>query len=454
MADQDAGTRRTHRVTRATLVLVSALLIGSGGGAESAGVAVSNSPLLPLTERSTAAPELTPTAATPRCVAHRGRPAATLDRLFANGHRQQLGVLGGFDEPTVYTLGPGRQVWMLHDAYLDLDRSGTTYPEQSYLHNLALLVETGLQQLCVTPLYQRSANGSEPIDFEPGPLDSADHRRRTMHRWYWALGGGLDADGNLTVLWAEMVEDRGPIDQRGPLDGITRHPERVWRAVYDPTTLARLSFTPAADPAILPMYGTAVVDDPVAGFTYLFGNSLDRNLTRSGGYQAGPHPGTFTYLARVPLGRYESPPQYWTGDGWGNERAAAQPIHHDGWVEWLMQPRLIDGRWVSITKVDAWWSPRWVVQVADDPTGPWTIATEELLHVPSLGRNTTSPLPDAMRQATYTPVIVDSWSSADRLTVVMSQNGWDWHAVCMAAHTEPFYWPEILAIDLSGSTRT
>lgn len=387
-------------------------------------------------------------ASAPVCLPHDGNPAATLQQAFATGNTASLGALSGFDEPTIYPLGDGRQLWLVHDAYLDLDHSGGPYQDQTYVHNVAMEVTTDAADVCVSLRFQWRPDGLTPVDFETGPTDDPEHHYKTMVRWWWALGGGIDADGTLTVLWAEMEEDHGGRTERRPQDGITRHPVAVWRAVYDPVTLDRLAFEPAADPGIAPLYGVGVVDDPAAGFTYLFGNAMERDLTRSGGYEAGPHPGTRTYLARVPLGQYTSAPEYWDGGGWSTDRTKAAAVHEGGWAEWMLQPRLIDGQWVSITKVDAFWSAHVVVQTADHPQGPWAIALDIPFAVPTLGLDPTSPGGIGTLQATYSPVIVPDWSRADRLTVVMSQNGWNWPQVCDKAAVIPYYWPAVVPVDL------
>ena len=37
-----------------------------------------------------------------------------------------------------------------------------------------------------------------------------------------------------------------------------------------------------------------------------------------------------------------------------------------------MQPRFMDGQWVAATKVDGYWGEDLVIDVANDPWGPWT----------------------------------------------------------------------------------
>ena len=79
------------------------------------------------------------------------------------------------------------------------------------------------------------------------------------------------------------------------------------------------------------------------------------------------------WLARVPRGQLGAPPEYRTATGWSTDsRAAPCPILQRYWAENPMQPRFIDGQWVSATKVDGYWGDELSIDVARDPWGPWT----------------------------------------------------------------------------------
>jgi hypothetical protein len=368
MQGERAGHRQLTRVrassrSRAPWALV-AILVVAACSQQSDAVAPATVSYAPITQprQHVQSPEV--------CLD--GVGPAVLDEAFGRGHQRSLGVLGGFDEPIEFALPDGRQLWLLHDAFLDPELKGGPYWDRVYAQNLGMIIDaTDGAHTCVSTLYIADDDGI-PIAFEIGPPAPSPHSHQTSRVWYWALGGGIDSDGNLSVLWQEMIEDRSHDDVRGPQDGIVRHSLGVWLGVYDATTLDRLSFEPAPDPNPEPMYGAAVVDDPQAGFTYLFGNTLNRDLTLVGGYENGPHSATVNTLARVPLGDYHAIPQYCDGNGWVDDRNAAAAINRGGWVEWMMQPRLIDGRWLSVTKVDGWWQSGLVVQSAEQPWGPWT----------------------------------------------------------------------------------
>jgi hypothetical protein len=155
-----------------------------------------------------------------------------------------------------------------------------------------------------------------------------------------------------------------------PGDGLGWHPKRTWLAVYDPKTFDRLSFQPAPNSGVYPIYGYAVASD--ADHTYLFGNTFEQNLAREGGFRKGPHSGTAMYLARIPRGQFGSRPEYRTVDGWSADPGAAHEISSRFWAENPMQPRLLGGRWVAATKVDGDWGERLAIDVANAPWGPWT----------------------------------------------------------------------------------
>ena len=55
------------------------------------------------------------------------------------------------------------------------------------------------------------------------------------------------------------------------------------------------------------------------------------------------------------------------------------PIVNRYYAENPMQPRFLDGRWVSATKVDGYWGEELAIDVAPAPWGPWTTTTRRFL---------------------------------------------------------------------------
>jgi hypothetical protein len=287
------------------------------------------------------------------CAASNG--AADLAAFF----RQRIGPVLGWDYQHVYPLGPDRWLWLFQDAFIDHPGLATSLDGVGFAHNAALL-QTGT---CFTLLHRGTA--AQPSSFEPGDGEVV------LSRWWWPLGGERDG-GVLRVFWAEMVHD-GAEPPAG--DGLPWHPVQTWLATYDATDLTRLGFVPAPGPTPSgpkppPLYGYAVASDD--SFTYLFGNTYQQNLTLEGGFWDGPHSATDMWLARVPRGRLDERPKYWTGTGWAQDPSKAEPIDSRYWTENPMQPHFVNGRWVAVTKENGFWGQDVAVSVATDPWGPWT----------------------------------------------------------------------------------
>ena len=279
------------------------------------------------------------------------RSVASLDAFFA----ARVGPVLGWDYQHVYPLGGDRYLWLFQDAFVDHSGGASTLTNARFLHNAAL-VQTGS---CFSLLHRGTAGRPKP--FENGDSDPAD--RST---WYWPMGGET-ADGQLWVFWAEMVKDPYNPD---PPDGLGWHPNRVFLASYDTQTLRRTAFVPAPDAGANPIYGYAVSSD--ATYTYLFGNTFEQNLVREGGFWSGQHSATAMWLARVPKGQLTLRPEYRTGDGWSPNRVDAVPIVKRFYTENPMQPRYLDGQWVSATDVDGYWGDSLAIDVAPQPWGPWS----------------------------------------------------------------------------------
>jgi len=280
--------------------------------------------------------------------------AAGLAAFFA----APIGTIKGFDAPRTYPLGDGRTLWMLQDAFTDETGAATSFAHMGYTNNMVLIQEGN----CFTSL--RRGTPTKAVAFETGAGEiSFDH-------YFWPAGGTV-SNGVLKMFWMEMQRDH---QQIGPLDGIALHPVATWLATYDVATMRRLSFLPAPDPGVAPVYGYAVVDS--GDWDYLFGNSFAQNLAREGGFSNGPHSATRTYLARVPRGQLEALPSYWDGDGWTGDASRASPISSRNWTENLMQPVEIGTQWISATKTDGFLGSTVTIDVADEPWGPWaTVAT-------------------------------------------------------------------------------
>jgi hypothetical protein len=319
-----------------------------------------------------------------------GTGAGALDAFF----RQRLGPVVGLDYQHVYPLGGNRYLWLFQDTFVDQPGVANRLEKASFVHNSAM-VQNGS---CFT-LYQRGT-AKRPKSFEAGTGE------QVLAHWFWPMGGEV-ADGRLQVFWAEMVKDG---HDPGPGDGLGWHPARTWLATYDAKTLARLDFRPATNPGVTPIYGYAVSSD--AAYSYLFGNTFEQNLEREGGFGRGPHSGTKMWLARVPRGQLGAAPEYRTASGWSPDSRAAVPIAQRYWVENPMQPRYIDGQWVSATKVDGYWGEELSIDVARDPWGPWT----------TVARGRVSPRGGDPAMNTYQAHVLPWRDRSGALIVTVSQN--------------------------------
>lgn len=277
--------------------------------------------------------------------------APVLDKFFA----ARLGPLLGWDYQHVYAMGDNRYLWLFQDAFIDYSGTVSNLGKARFVHNAAMMQDG----LCFTLMYGGTSTNPEP--FEPG-----DGTGSVGTKWFWPMGGEMGM-GQLWVYWVEMVKD--PVDPTPP-DGLGWHPNRVYVAAYDQWTLTRTAWMPAQDPNVTPIYGYAVASDNV--YSYLFGNTFEQNMTREGGFWKGPHTATKMWLARVPRGQLYARPEYRTADGWSPNRNDAVAISSRFFAENPMQPRFLDGQWVASTKVDGYWGEDLVIDVANNPWGPWT----------------------------------------------------------------------------------
>lgn len=276
--------------------------------------------------------------------------AAGLAAFFA----QPLGPIYGFDGPRVYPLGDGRNLWMLQDTFIDYAGGQDSFAHMNYANSSALIQDG----TCFTALQRGTTTDAQSFEQGTGTI-SFDH-------YYWPAGG-MVTDGKLQMFWMEMVRDP---EIGGPLDGLSLHPVKTWLATYDVASMQRLSFVPAPNPGVAPVYGYHVASDET--WTYLFANSYQQNLALEGGYSNGPHSATKMYLARVPLGRLDATQQYWNGVGFVDQPTAAVPISSRYFTENSMIPQRFGGKWISATKVDGFLGTAVSIDIADDPWGPYT----------------------------------------------------------------------------------
>ncbi len=325
-----------------------------------------------------------------------GTDTAHLNSFIAN----EMSDLVGFDTPRVIALPDGRNVWTVQDAFVSPSpgtRSSTLRPPTGFAHN-ALVVQEGK---CFTTLHGPITPGEHCAVSDASYV--ASDMTATCSHWFWPLSGGLDQLGRLAVFYVEMGNDSGA----GAATGA--HPIAVWLARFDSATFDLVSFAPAPASAGDVIYGAAVESD--SSFSYLFGWSYDQfNLPDP----TSPPPSQL-FVGRVPLGRFDLQPTYWNGGGWVATRSAAVPIDTApvGATN-PMQPRLLDGMWLSVVKPDDWNGSTVRVDVAAAPQGPWT--TWQTVTVPTRTLDG--------RTNTYGASLMPWRSENGNLVVAISNNAW------------------------------
>jgi hypothetical protein len=272
---------------------------------------------------------------------------AQLDQLFANpglGATARQEGFGGADYPHAYPLPDGRILWMFQDMHFSNDNVlGTT----NAVHNGALIQDGN----CWT------IQGTRGRDFI-GDSQTLDSRT-----WFWPMDGEIGYDGD---LWLFMVEMNNPNGTGAGVQGAL--PVRTWLAILDPVTLVQKYFAPATDSSTR-LYGWSVVSTDQ--YSYLYSQCYRQFVNApTGSGQFDPCTRN-TYLARVPLGHFAAPPEYWNGSGWSSSAAAAVPVVSRA-TAYPMSVQWFGDTFVSVTKVDEWWGTTLQVDRAPAPQGPWT----------------------------------------------------------------------------------
>jgi hypothetical protein len=331
---------------------------------------------------------------------------ANLNLLFSG----QVDEYVGLDALRAYPLPDGRTLWLFQDAYFSPTGARlATLSGARFTHNAALL-QTGTCFHAIhgpsTPADQCPNVGS--ASFVGGALTV------NCTRWFWPMGGAMGSDGYLNVFYALV----GNITGRGANTGAA--PDGVWLARIDPNTLQVASFLPAPDDDGTLLYGWSVESD--GAYSYLFANSYDQfNLPDF----TSPAPSR-TFVARVPAGHFELRPEYWNGAAWTADRAAAQPIGvGDGGAPSSMQPRLIDGVWVSVTKTNDWFGAELAIDSAPAPQGPWVRVRTMALPTKTIDGSTNN----------YLPHLLPWRSPLGNLVVTVSHNAWNMNPVAYANPT-------------------
>jgi hypothetical protein len=296
--------------------------------------------------------------------------------------------LQGADYQRAIDLPDGRRLWTFQDAYVA--RPGRS---DALVHNVAL-VQDGA---CFDLLHGGTAD--HPTSW------LAASATTSYEHWFWPLGATLPGDGTVRIFVAEFAE-------RGRRYLANATPVATWIATIDAATLTPIGFEPAPDPTTA-LYGWSVASDE--RFTYLYGHCY-----RQFGFGfLGHDPCTATVTVARTSHDLQRPLRYWDGARWVADRAAAVNIAPrtapDGTPREINPTQVAHtaNRWIAATKEGDWWGSRIYLDVAQQPTGPWT---------------TVAVLDAAARdpaENTYFASIIAASNRATDIVIGLSHNRWD-----------------------------
>ena len=337
------------------------------------------------------------------------RTASDLDQLFQG----QVGRVVGADYVRSFVLPNGNTLLLMQDVFLASPRTTrtiTSLGKAAFVHNAGVLIDA---HGCVV----RTLTGPRSY--------IGNSKTRTLSRWFWAMGGGMGADGNLHLTVAEM---RNPNRTGAALGAL---PVATWHATIDPESLVVTSFAPAAD-ASAALYGWAVASD--SHYSYLYSHCY-RQFIPGEPFGHDLSCTSTVNVARVPLGRFDSPPEYWSGNDWTTDPVAATPLAFGG--HRTVNPVSIqnfDGTFVSVSKEGDWWGTTIFVDTAPTAVGPWTTVA------------TIAAAAKCEACNTYFASLMP-WRQADgSLVVALSNNAWDMRRV---AYPNPWiYRPSFIEVVL------
>jgi hypothetical protein len=314
-----------------------------------------------------------------------GTDSASLTRRFSSG----IGPMVGADYQRAFRLPDGRRLWLFQDAFVRTPAGATRL-----VHNVGL-VQSGR---CFSLL--RSGTAARPRPW-------IGSRMTTPRRhWFWPLGGTVGADGMFRLFLAEMVE-RGS----GYLN--KTEPVATWMATISLPGLRVVGLRKAPNSSGQ-LYGWSVVDH--GAFTYLYGHCYRQF---GWGFLGHAPCAANVKVARVPRGRLDARPAYWTGSRWspraGRAVNIAPRVGPRGERRGVnpMQIAFVGGRWLAVTKVDDWFGNSIYLDHARSPAGPWRTST--VVRAPRLG--------PASAFNTYFASFIGGNSTS--LTIGLSNNRWD-----------------------------
>jgi hypothetical protein len=330
--------------------------------------------------------------------------AAGLDDFF--GADDAAGIAGA-DYPHAIDLPDGRTLWYFQDVFFG---SGDRLDGNRFAHNAALVQDGD----CFEPLPPPGGSGSSWI----GSWVETD-----LNNWIWPLDAEVDADGTLSLFLSEVQNPNGSGAARGAL------PVGTWIAKYSLPELRLLGMAPAPD-ASRSLFGYSIVSDPE--YSYLYGHCY-RQFDSAGLIGFNPDCSPYAYVARVPLGEFDQELEYWTDDGWSDDRDGRVPVLAAESSMPVSVQRFGDV-YVAASDENDWFGPDVVVYTAPAPQGPWTEATRY-----------TPPL-RCERCNNYGAFVMPNLEG-DQVVVALSNNAWN---MTNAFSDASIYRIDVEAVDVPG----
>ncbi|MFG3340979.1 DUF4185 domain-containing protein [Glycomyces sp. NPDC048151] len=189
----------------------------------------------------------------------------------------------GADSAYSVDLPDGSTAWIYSDTFMgEVDANGGRPADSPFLHNSIIVDDDG-----VLTTY---TGGTEAAPESLVKVAGADETQR----WYW-FGDATVENGMLRVMLLEFIKTgSGVFDFKFTGNAV---------ATLDPADMSLVSVTDLPDSTI--NWGSAIYEDPAAGYTYVFG--VEDNQAQK-----------YAHLARVPTGSLTTGAwEYFNAGTWG-----------------------------------------------------------------------------------------------------------------------------------------
>ncbi|GAA2834134.1 DUF5005 domain-containing protein [Kribbella solani] len=324
-------------------------------------------------------------------------PHAAPEAAFNAYSDSGQGWTGG-DSTYAQRLPDGRVVWAFSDTFVGPVNADGSRPETTPFINNSFVVQTPDESIHTVT----GGTKEHPAPLIPSPADG----------WYWLGGRTLNGD-NLDVMALRFQRTgEGMWDWQWVSNNLAR---------FDSQTLALKELIPLPSDANV-QWSAWVLQEQES--TYVYG------VEDSGEAK-------YLHIARVAGGDLAQPWEYWTGDDWSNDEAAAARVLGGVANEHSVTPWK-DGYLLVTHDTSEAFNPRILGYTAATPTGPFTNPVE-LYRTPETG---TDP-----QVFTYNSHVQPHLSSDDSLLISYNVNTLDLDALFRAGGTS-IYRPRFVRVEL------